>query len=84
MMHRKDDGFFQKCMSTGVKMDNCEGPGTLDLQSIEEMQETEQALENLLDHAARTERARDEAEEVLVAIMGAWTRVKRARAKAGY
>lgn len=87
MMYKNDgNGVFQMCMSTGgkQKMDDREGPSSLDLESIEDMQVAEQTLENLLDHAARTERAHDEVEEVLAAILGAWVCVKRARTRAGY
>lgn len=85
MMRKDEDGIFQACMN-GVKsksMDSDLGPSVADLRVIEEMQKAEQIFEDLLEHAARTDISPGEAGEVLAAILGAWTCVKRARISVG-
>ena len=75
-MYRLDVSFYDKAMGHNSIEEN--------LELINDMIDTEDAFERLMEHAVRSVRLANEAEEILASLIGAWQCVTRARVAAGF
>ena len=80
-MFKEDGGLFGVAM--GIKDKDFEISNG-DLELIVVMQDAEDTFERLMEHAMRSVRLANEAEEILASLIGAWRCVTRARVAAGF